>query len=176
LTMFVVAAASAAVIIWIALSRSNRKPRPSVSWGQQVEPIDMKFARIEPGRFIMGDPADPDPEAVAHRVTLTRPFLIGGYCVTVRQVSLFVAATGYQTSAEKAGRAQGPAVRNYRWVPGSSWRNAWPGLPDTTPVVDVSWVDATAFCQWLSRTTGRNVRLPTEAEWEYACRAGADTP
>ena len=44
--------------------------------------------------------------------------------------------------------------------------------PDEHPVVNVSWNDAVAFCQWLSRSEGKTYRLPTEAEWEYACRAG----
>src|SRR5262249_34956878 len=62
--------------------------------------------------------------------------------------------------------------------PQSNWRR--PGHPvvqvDDEPVVQVSWNDATRFCQWLSEKEGRPYRLPTEAEWEYACRAGTTTP
>ena len=56
-----------------------------------------------------------------------------------------------------------------------SWRNT--GFPQTDehPVIAVSWYDAMAFCKWLSRKEGKTYRLPTEAEWEYACRAGTTT-
>ena len=56
-----------------------------------------------------------------------------------------------------------------------SWRNAGFEQTDEHPVVNVSWNDAVAFCKWLSRKEGKTYRLPTEAEWEYACRAGTTT-
>ena len=100
--------------------------------------------------------------------------------MTVAQFRTFVEATGYKTDAERTGKgATGPNERG-EMVPSPklNWRE--PGFPqeDIHPVVNVSWNDAVAFCAWLSRKEEKAYRLPTEAEWEYACRAGcaAATP
>ena len=110
-------------------------------------------------------------EHPSHRVRITRPYYLGTHEVTVADFQRFVTATGYKTTAEK--------VKLIRYQDGRhqelNWRQPIFDQQSTHPVTVVSWDDAIAFSQWLSREEGRTVRLPTEAEWEYACRAGTDT-
>ncbi|XZE51474.1 formylglycine-generating enzyme family protein [Planctomycetaceae bacterium SH139] len=121
-------------------------------------------------------------EKPAFPVQLSSDFFIGESEVTVGQFRQFVAATGYQTDAERAGaawvftpEAEQPLER-FSLQPAANWQQ--PGFPQTDdrPVTCVSWNDANAFCQWLSKREQARYRLPTEAEWEYACRAGTRTP
>src|SRR5262249_19167843 len=88
-----------------------------------------------------------------------------------------VRATGYKTDAEKdGGGGLGlNAARNWQQKPEYTWRNPGWEQTDRHPVVNVSWNDAVAFCDWLSAKEGKQYRLPTEAEWEYSCRAGTTT-
>ncbi len=117
-------------------------------------------------------------EAPSFPVKLSKPFLLGATEVTVGEFRQFVEATGYQTDAEKAGgafvffpQAEEPLERFQR-VSGTNWKNPGFEQTDRHPVTCVSWNDAQAFCRWLSQQEGKTYRLPTEAEWEYACRAG----
>jgi formylglycine-generating enzyme required for sulfatase activity/serine/threonine protein kinase len=120
---------------------------------------------IRAGTFRMGSPKEEvgryDDEGPQHSVRITRDFYMGSTEVTVGQFRKFVSATGYKTEGEKA---QGS----------STWQNNSYSSTDTQPVVYVSWNDAMAFCQWLSKEEGKTYDLPTEAEWEYACRGGLD--
>src|SRR5262249_21287212 len=113
-------------------------------------------------------------------VTLTQPFYLGQVEVTVGQFRHFIRSTGHVTDAERRGGGHAHDERAV-WThhPGVSWRE--PGyagpfaLRDDHPVVHVSHADAVAFCRWLDRTSGtKNIHyhLPTEAGWEWACRAG----
>ena len=114
-----------------------------------------------------------------HRVRITKPFYLGAYHVTRGQFRQFVADTAYKTDAEK-----GEKPGAYGWAPDGkefgfnekySWQNAGFEQTDEHPVVNVSWNDAVEFCKWLSKKESKTYRLPTEAEWEYACRAGTTT-
>ncbi len=112
-----------------------------------------------------------------HRVRITKPFYLGTYNVTRGQFRQFVKDTGYKTDAEKHGQAWGWDRGQKDFYPNEkySWRNTGFEQTDEHPVANVSWNDAVAFCQWLSKKEGKTYRLPTEAEWEYACRAGTTT-
>jgi formylglycine-generating enzyme required for sulfatase activity len=118
-----------------------------------------EMVRIRPGSFMMGsNPGDQEheaDEAPQHRVTISQAFSLGKYEVTRGEFAAFVQASGHQ--------AQG------------DWRNAGFAQTDRDPVVNVSWDDARAYAAWLGKTTGKTYRLPTEAEWEYAARAGTTT-
>jgi formylglycine-generating enzyme required for sulfatase activity len=111
-------------------------------------------------------------------VRITQPFFIGVHEVTVAQFRQFVEATGYPTDAEHDGKGaftRKPGADRWKLDPHCNWSR--PGFKQTEnhPVVGVSWNDADVFCKWLSRKEQRKYRLPTEAEWEYACRAGSVT-
>jgi len=160
---------------------------PSASYAQKTgipaqkisNSLKMEFMYISPGTFMMGSPANEvqreDPEK-QHKVTLTKGFYIQSTETTVGQWRAFVQETGFKTNAEKIG---------YSWTwTGIEWKETkkryWdkPGFPQTDehPVTCVSWNDVHEFIKWLNRKEGKTYRLPTEAEWEYACRAGTETP
>jgi formylglycine-generating enzyme required for sulfatase activity len=111
-----------------------------------------------------------------HQVKLTKSFYLGVHEVTVGQFRKFVEAEGYKTDAERDGKGgYGYDAETGRFSQDTkySWRNPGFDQDDKHPVVNVSWNDGVAFCKWLSRVEGREYRLPTEAEWEYSCRAGS---
>jgi formylglycine-generating enzyme required for sulfatase activity len=112
-------------------------------------------------------------------VRITKPFYLGTYHVTRGQFRQFVKDSGYKTDAEKAAipgaLALNPEKEKLEFKKKYSWRNVGFRQTDEHPVVNVSWNDAVEFCKWLSKKEGKTYRLPTEAEWEYACRAGTTT-
>jgi formylglycine-generating enzyme required for sulfatase activity len=130
---------------------------------------------IPSGSFRMGSPAgeagrDPD-EGPQRQVTVRAPLAVGRHAVTVGQ---------YRAFAQATGRGDGGSCfvwTGSRWEnrQGLGWRNPGFGQGDEHPVVCVSWEDAQAYARWLSQRTGHRYRLLTEAEWEYAARAGTTT-
>jgi formylglycine-generating enzyme required for sulfatase activity len=112
-------------------------------------------------------------EGPQHWVTINQPFALGKTEITVGEFRRFVTSSGYQTEAEKD--SEGCYVfSGGRWgMLGSvDWQNPGFSQDDSSPVVCISWVDVAAYVNWLAKTTGESYRLPTEAEWEYAARAG----
>jgi len=137
-----------------------------------VAGLSFDLVRIRGGKFLMGSEVHGE-EVPAHEVTIGYDFEIGRTEVTRAQFRAFVEATGYITEAEKEG--WGWTRSNWRdWHPelNINWRNPGFAQSDDHPATCVSWYDAMAFCRWLSRETGQTIRLPSGAEWEYACRAG----
>jgi formylglycine-generating enzyme required for sulfatase activity len=138
---------------------------------------------VPAGIFEMGSPHDEHgryaDEGPLHKVYFARPFALGHTEVTVGQFRKFVESTGYVTSAE---RGEGSLLReansgDWRLREEINWRHDQSGSPaeDHLPVVHVSWQDAQAYIKWLSGQTGEQYRLPSEAEFEYANRAGSQT-
>jgi len=162
--------------------------------------IGMKFALIPPGKFLMGSTQDEQTrnlsevesrsgfdatmarkliptEGPQHHIRITQPFRLSREEITIGQFREFVNATSYVTAAEKDGKG------GFRFV-GLKWTQdpkfIWsfePDLPqpDDYPVRNVTWDDARAFCEWMSKNDNLTYGLPTEAQWEYACRAGTTT-
>lgn len=143
--------------------------------------IGMKLVQIPAGEFLMGSPEgekDRDDDEQQHRVRITQAFYLGQHEVTVGQFRQFVNATGYKTEAEKDGEGGygwNESTGEFEGDPKYNWKNTGFEQKDDHPVVNVTWNDAVAFCKWLSGQEGETYRLPTEAEWEYACRGGAET-
>src|SRR5262249_41996294 len=141
----------------------------------------MKLAWCPPGTFVMGSPPGEegrDEDETQHRVTLTRGYWLGTRSVTRGQFARFVQAAGYRTEAETGGGAYFWTGKGGKLDPAKNWQTPGFEQRDDPPVVCISWNDAVAFCEWLNKQADlvRKFRLPTEAEWEYACRAGTTTP
>ncbi len=167
--------------------------------------LGMRFVPVPAGEFAMGHLeaettwvrdfpefsrdrfAELVDESPVRTVRISRDFHLGQHEVTVAQFRAFLARSGYVPESIRdgtGGYGYNPAYNRARSGQGEafegrdprySWTNPGFAQTDAHPVVNVTWNDAVAMAEWLSKTEGRRYRLPTEAEWEYACRAGSTT-
>lgn len=137
-----------------------------------------EMVALQGGCFLMGSPSyeeGREDDERQHRVCIDA-VAIGKYEVTVEEFRAFVETMEYRTDAERdaGGNSGCYSEQRGKWEyrSGRNWRNTGFGQGDDHPVVCVSWNDAKAYTDWLAEQTGERYRLPTEAEWEYAARAG----
>jgi formylglycine-generating enzyme required for sulfatase activity len=123
--------------------------------------VNLELVLVPEGEFILGSADGSPDEAPQARVKIPRPFWLGKFEVTNAQFALFQPEhdSAYISYFNKDHSSRGEPVNR-----------------PSQPVVRISWQQALEFCQWLSQQTGRKFTLPTEAQWEYACRAGTDSP
>ncbi|MFO1064554.1 MAG: formylglycine-generating enzyme family protein [Pirellulales bacterium] len=190
-------AVSLAIAILLPISSSVGDEPPAKT---STNTIGMRLTYIPSGEFVMGssesvadrqrdfpqyetERLDLADERPAHKVRITRGFYFGTFEVTRGEFRKFVEQSGRTSEAESDGTG-GYGYEPNRPTTGDafagrdtrySWRDA--GFPQTDehPVINVTWSDAVAMAEWLSKREGKTYRLPTEAEWEYACRAGTNT-
>jgi serine/threonine protein kinase/formylglycine-generating enzyme required for sulfatase activity len=145
----------------------------------------VKFVLIPPGEFLMGNPkneieklkldlkqakAGAYDQFVAHsssvqrKVRITKPFYMSACEITAGQYRKFIEESKYLTTKEQLG------TNRFNWQDSATGENA-----EQRAVIGVSWDDALAYCQWKGKRDGGAGSLPTEAQWEYACRAGTTT-
>ncbi len=134
---------------------------------------------IPAGSFRMGSPDNekdrwPDGrEGPVHEVRIGYSFSLGKHELTRGEFSRFAAASGYKTEAERANGCVAWDGKAWAYDASKNWRNPGFAQTDRHPVVCVSWNDAQAYLAWLNqKVPGKGFRLPSEAEWEYAARAG----
>lgn len=145
------------------------------------KPLPGAVVFIKGGTFLMGSPdseVDRIKTETQHQVKLS-DFFMAKYMVTVAQFETFIKESRYQTDADKEGGSYIWTGRDYQQKAGVNWRCDVRGEMQKDkqhPVIHLSWNDAVAYCYWLGKKLNTNIRLPTEAEWEYACRAGTTTP
>jgi len=123
--------------------------------------VKLQLVLIPPGEFVMGDRNGANDEAPLSRVKIDKPFWMAKFEISNEQFARYdpIHNSGYISVFNKDQNTRGVAVNH-----------------PSQPVIRISWRQAIGFCDWLSKKTGLKFTLPTEAQWEYACRAGTATP
>lgn len=143
---------------------------------ESYQKLNIEWADIPCGTFFMGSPSTEkgrEDNELQHKVTLNA-FKMSKHEITVGQFKAFIDETGYITDSDKREGSNIVIGTSYEFKKGINWRfdergNKRPESDYNFPVIHVTWNDAMAFAEWMG------CRLPTEAEWEYACRAGSTT-
>ncbi len=172
---------------WLVLAAEDKvysvvlqEKNASTKKGTQQKRILPSMVDISTGCYQMGSSereTDRDDDERLHKVCIDS-FQLGKNEVTVGEFKQFVHATAYRTQAEKNVNEKGcyayrPNEKKWAWRAGSNWKAA--ARSDQQPVVCISWYDAHRYISWLNKNSAGGYRLPTEAEWEYAARAGTQT-
>ena len=145
----------------------------------RVPTLELELLPVPAGTFTMGSPeseSDRRSNEALHKVVISRPFWLGKYEVTRAQYEEFVRLSGFLPALERDTAETGD-----KGQAAPTWRTAFAG--DNLPVACLAWGDTVPFCLWLTQQEDRAgrlpagyvYRLPTEAEWEYVCRAGTQT-
>ncbi len=145
-------------------AEAQRRQEANDVWQQSFDlgrDIKLEMVKIPAGQFVMGDDGGWPDEKPRGVVKIPRPFWIGRFEINNEQYAQFDGA--HDSHVE--------SMHGYQFG-----THGYPVNGPKQPVVRVSWNRAKAFCQWLSERTGRHFDLPTEGQWEYACRAGTETP
>ena len=176
-------------------NKNNTSPSTSVKDNSNLQfakTLGIQFVKIPAGRFMMGSeqtldelfrefPAEDHPNGNTHiysfpqhQVKISKPFYMSAHEITIGQFRQFVKEEGYRTEIERGIKSESslpiPGSNKMRWDSSRHFH-----VTDKYPVTIVSWNDAQAFCKWLSKKLGKHVTLPSQAQWEYACRGGAKT-
>ena len=161
------------------------RPDPPVSPDINEPQLPENYVLVRGGEFEMGSPESEEKRSAdetQHRVRVS-DFAMCRFAVTVGEFRKFIESSGYRTDAEQGDGSVIWTGSEWKSQHGVNWRHGVSGRErgageEGHPVLHVSWNDAEAYSRWLTEGDGRggSYRLPTEAEWEYACRGGTKTP
>ena len=170
---------------WAFHEPLQRDARPPGATAEAADQLSLTLIEIPAGSFLMGSPPEEpersDDEGPQHEVKLASFFMSH---TPITQAQWREVAGWQPLPAERWGQDLNPDPSHFQIREGQAWRRwhfemRWfeaEANTDNRPVENVSWLDAMEFCSRLSQRTGRTYSLPSEAQWEYACRAGTTTP
>jgi len=147
----------------------NSSRNLTVKKNQELTLVDDNFILIKAGSFMMGSEDESEHEKPVHQVNIKKDFYMCKYQVTMKEYMDFAneSKSHYPEWAEEGN--------SYNLKTGYDDHYKGQNFNDDAPVMGIAWEDAKAYCSWRSKKEGKNYKLPTEAQWEYACRAGTTT-